>query len=324
MESRVNLTNSTLARGAWSLSERIGERWLGRAQVLLSTVGFGTIGMFAKFAYEAGVDAPLLLALRFLVASSALWIFFLLFNRDAIRIRRKELAICAALGLAGYGIFSTMTFKAFELVPASVVGPLFFSYPVFVMFINWVLTKERPSWRLSTGAMIILCGITVAVHSSLKEGAGLGLLLSIGGAAWYAAYVVATRRLLVSLKPQTVALYVTSFAALGFWLMGGPVVSRFHMVTSGTWVVVIAIGLISTVMALLSFFAGLEKLGSAEASQIGAFELTVSLALAALVLGERVAFPLVLGAGLILSGIVVGQARLPDGSTGSEEALCES
>jgi drug/metabolite transporter (DMT)-like permease len=96
------------------------------------------------------------------------------------------------------------------------------------------------------------------------------------------------------------------------------------MVTSGTWVVVIAIGLISTVMALLSFFAGLEKLGSAEASQIGAFELTVSLALAALVLGERVAFPLVLGAGLILSGIVVGQARLPERSAGSEEALCES
>lgn len=324
MESRLNPMNSKVASRGWFDWPRIGERGVGRAQVLLSAVGFGTIGIFAKFAYGAGVDAPLLLSLRFLVAGVALWIFFLMFKRNAIKIGFKELLICAALGLAGYGIFSTLTFEAFELLPASVVGPLFFSYPLFVMLIDWVVTRERPDWRLSMGAMIILSGIMVAVHGSLGNGSVLGLLLALGGAGWYAAYVVAIRRLMVNVRPQTVALYVTTFAALGFWLMGGPVISRLHMVTGWTWVVVLAIGLVSTVMALLSFFSGLEKLGSAEASQIGAFELPLSLALSAFVLREHVGLPLMLGTALILTGILAGQLRFTERPTRREEALCES
>jgi drug/metabolite transporter (DMT)-like permease len=292
-----------------TLARLSDERFVGRAQVLLSAVGFGTIGAASKLAYASGIDAALLLALRFLVAAIALWAYFLIFNRDAIRIGRKELATCAGLGLAGYGIFSNLVFKAFETTPASIVGLLFFSYPVFVILLDWVVSKERPDAQLWIGALMILCGISVGVLGTLAGGFQVGLLLALAGAAWYAAYVVATRRLLVDLKPQTVALYVTSFAALGFWAMGGPVIAHLHLVTGQAMLIVLWIGLISTVLALLSFFSGLEKLGSAEASQIGTFELIVSLTLAAFLLGERIGLPLILGASLILAGIVMGQIK---------------
>jgi len=285
------------------------DRLMGRSMIVLSTIGFGTIGVFSKLAYASGIDAPLLLALRFLVAAVALWFYFLVFNRAGIRISRKELATCAALGLAGYGIFSTLTFKAFETTPASIVSLLFFSYPVFTLILDWIITRERPDAQLWISASMILCGISISVIGSLTGGFHTGLLLAIGGAIWYAVYVVATRRLLVKLKPQTAGLYIISFAALGFWLMGGPVASRLHLVTGWAWLPVLAIGLVSTVMALLSFFSGLDKLGSTEASQIGTFELIVSLSLAAFVLGEHVGLPLLLGAGFILFGIVMGQLK---------------
>jgi drug/metabolite transporter (DMT)-like permease len=285
------------------------DRVIGRSMIVLSTIGFGTIGMFSKFAYASGIDAPLLLALRFFVAAVALWLYFLIFNRAGIRISRKELATCAALGLAGYGIFSTLLFKAFETTPASIVSLLFFSYPVFALMLDWMVTKERPDAQLWAGASMILCGISIGVIGSLTGGFHTGLLLAVGGALWYAVYVIATRRLLNNLKPQTVGLYVISFAALGFWLMGGPITSRLHLVTGWAWLAILAIGLVSTVMALLSFFSGLDKLGSTEASQIGTFELIVSLSLAAFVLGEHISFPLLLGAGFILSGIVMGQLK---------------
>jgi drug/metabolite transporter (DMT)-like permease len=288
------------------------DRLMGRSMIMLSTIGFGTIGMFSKFAYASGIDAPLLLALRFLVAAVALWFYFLIFNREGIRISRKELFTCAALGLAGYGIFSTLLFKAFETTPASIVSLLFFSYPVFALILDWIVTKERPDAQLWISTSMILCGISVGVIGSLTGGFHTGMLLAIFGALWYAVYVIATRRLLVNLKPQTVGLYVISFAALGFWLMGGPITSRLHLVTGWAWIAVLAIGLVSTVMALLSFFSGLDKLGSAEASQIGTFELIVSLSLAAFVLGERVSLPLLLGAGFILFGIVMGQLKSSD------------
>jgi drug/metabolite transporter (DMT)-like permease len=291
------------------LFKRGDARFKGRAYALVSTIGFGAIATFAKFAYSEGIDSAMLLALRFLVAATALWAYFLIFNRSAIRIGRKELAICAALGLAGYGVFSNLVFKALETTPASITGLLFFSYPVFVMLIDWLVTRERPESQLSVGAIMILCGVIVGVFGTLKGGLSLGLLFATGGAAWYAAYVAASRRLLYNVKPKTVALYVTTFAALGFWVMGGPVLPQLHLLTAKAIAVVLAIGLISTVMAMLCFFSSLEKLGATETSQIGTFELIVSFSLASLILGEQIGIPLMVGAALILFGIVMGQVK---------------
>jgi drug/metabolite transporter (DMT)-like permease len=295
----------------------------GRLQIMLSAAGFGMMGLFAKTAYQSGIETTELLALRFLVAAAALWVYFLGFNRSAIRIGRRELLTCAALGLAGYGIFSSLAFKAFETAPASIVGMLFFSYPVFVILLDWLVLRQRPETQLIVGALTILGGIGVGVAGSLQSRPGPGLLFAVGSAAWYAAYVVATRRLLANTRPQTVALYVISFAALGFYLMGGPAAAVLLSMSVKAWVVVLAIGLISTVVAVLSFFSGLEKLGSSEASQIGTFELLVSLSLAAFVLGEHVSLSLMLGAALVLVGMVMGQLRLsPKTDDCPEEAPC--
>lgn len=302
---------------------RLDPRLIGRLQVLLSAAGFGTIGFFSKTAFHLGIDSTQLLALRFLVAAAALWAYFLVFNRDAIRIGRKSLLTCAALGLAGYGIFSTLTFKAFEYAPASMVGILFFSYPVFVVMIEWAALKERPDTQLILGALTILGGIGIGVAGAIEGDPGPGLLFAVGGSVWYAAYVVATRRLLANIKPQTVALYVISFAALGFYFTGGPALKAMQSMTAGGWGVALGIGLLSTVVAILSFFSGLEKLGSAEASQIGTFELLVSLSLAAFVLGETVNLSVMLGAGLILVGMVMGQIKpSPRPEDCPEEAPC--
>ncbi len=284
-------------------------RFIGRAQALLLTIGFGAIATFAKFAYGEGIDSLMLLALRFLVAAVALWAYFLIFDRGAIRIGRKEAAICAALGLAGYGVFSNLVFKALETTPASITGLLFFSYPVFVMLIDWIVTRERPDSQLTIGAVMILCGVTVGVFGTLAGGLTLGVLFALGGAAWYAAYVAASRRLLYNVKPKTVALYVTTFAALGFWLMGGPGLSQMHLLTVKATVVVLGIGLVSTVMALLCFFSSLEKLGSAETSQLSTFELIVSFSLASVFLGEQIGIALMAGAAFILIGIVTSQFK---------------
>ncbi|HET8675655.1 MAG TPA: DMT family transporter [Blastocatellia bacterium] len=298
-------------------------RFIGRAQALISAMGFGAIATFAKFAYSEGIDSSMLLSLRFLVAAAALWAYFLIFNRGAIRIGRKELAITAALGLAGYGVFSNLVFRALETTPASITGLLFFSYPVFVMLIDWIVTKERPESQFAIGAAMILCGVTVGVLGTLAGGLTSGVLFAVGGAAWYAAYVAASRRLLCNVGPKTVALYVTTFAALGFWLMGGPGLPQIQMLTVKATVVVLAIGLVSTVVALLCFFSSLEKLGAAETSQLSTFELIVSLSLASVFLGEHIGIPLMAGAAFILVGIVTSQIKPSSRSeTCPDDATC--
>ena len=46
--------------------------WLGQLKILLSAIGFGSMAIFARFAYEDGVSTPTLLFLRFALAGALL------------------------------------------------------------------------------------------------------------------------------------------------------------------------------------------------------------------------------------------------------------
>jgi drug/metabolite transporter (DMT)-like permease len=58
--------------------------------------------------------------------------------------------------------------------------------------------------------------------------------------------------------------------------------------TAGGWLPVIALSLVSTALAIAAFFAGLRLLGATLTSVLSTLEPVVSVALAALVLGESI------------------------------------
>jgi drug/metabolite transporter (DMT)-like permease len=75
--------------------------------------------------------------------------------------------------------------------------------------------------------------------------------------------------------------------------------------TTGGWAAVIGLAIISTVVAMITFFIGLNKLGPTRASTLSTFEPVVSVALAALILGEPLTFGKLAGGALILSAVVL-------------------
>ena len=84
--------------------------------------------------------------------------------------------------------------------------------------------------------------------------------------------------------------------------------------TPGSWAAVVAIALVSTVVAITTFFAGMARLGATDASTLSTLEPVVTVALAAAVLGERISAVQLAGGGLILAAVIV-LARAPAGGT---------
>jgi drug/metabolite transporter (DMT)-like permease len=73
------------------------------------------------------------------------------------------------------------------------------------------------------------------------------------------------------------------------------------------WFWVACIAVVSTVAAMLAFFAGLRRTGPSTASILSTFEPVVTTALAALTLAEFLTPLQLLGGLLVLSSVVVGQ-----------------
>jgi drug/metabolite transporter (DMT)-like permease len=69
------------------------------------------------------------------------------------------------------------------------------------------------------------------------------------------------------------------------------------------------IGVVSTVVAIGFFFAGLRRVGPTSASILATVEPVVTVFLAFLVFGETLAAIQLLGAALVLTSVVVLQAR---------------
>ena len=93
-------------------------------------------------------------------------------------------------------------------------------------------------------------------------------------------------------------------AALVFGVMGTiqqPVLPG----TASGWLAVAAIALVSTVIAMVSFFAGLARLGASDAATISTLEPLVTVILAAVFLGEPITAMKLVGGSIILTALIV-------------------
>jgi drug/metabolite transporter (DMT)-like permease len=84
-------------------------------------------------------------------------------------------------------------------------------------------------------------------------------------------------------------------------VMNGP-----HLpVTMEGWIVVVSIVLVATVLPAVSFLAGLERIGPANASMLSTLEPVSTVLLAALLLGETLLPMTLLGGSLILASVIL-------------------
>jgi len=83
-------------------------------------------------------------------------------------------------------------------------------------------------------------------------------------------------------------------------------VKGFHPPGTGTgWFAVFAIALVCTVLAILFFFEGLERVGAVRASVFSTLEPVFTILLAALTLGETITPTRVLGGALIVGAVLL-------------------
>lgn len=273
----------------------------GFIQVLASAAAFGSMAIFAKLAYRSGLSANQLLFWRFFLATLALtpWVL-------AKRLPwppAKTLLGLALMGALGYVGMSLCYFNALNYAAAGTVALLLYLFPPLVLLLSRVFLGEALTPRRLLALVLSLSGLAATVGLEFS-GQPLGYLLGIGSAFIYASYIVAGSRISNGVHPLVSALVVCASAALVNGLLS--LVQGFALPQGlHGWSATLMLALVSTVAAIALFLAGLQKIGAARTSLLSTLEPVVTLALAALVLGEGLSLAQVLGGGLILSAVAL-------------------
>jgi drug/metabolite transporter (DMT)-like permease len=262
------------------------------------------MAVFGKLAYDAGVSVDALLLVRFGLAGALL--LALALARGALRnLPRRAVLTGLGMGVFGYAAQSGLYFSALARLDASLVALLLYLYPVLVMVGAIALRRERASRRRIGALAVALAGIGLVLSGAMTGRFDwFGVLLALGAPIVYTCYILVGDSL--TLQPLALTALVCTGAFGTFLVLG-----LFH----GTdltfapigWLWLAAVALISTVAAILFFFAGMARVGPSVASILSIFEPVVTVASAALVFGEQLSTVQWLGGALVLSAVVIVQ-----------------
>lgn len=269
--------------------------------VAVSAASFGAMAIFARLAYDDGADVTAVLFLRFAIAAPCMVVLLRL--RGLAWPRGRLLGGLAAMGGIGYAGQSLSYFTALTLASASLVALLLYAYPAIVTVLSVVVLGERLTHLRLAALLVALAGTALTIGPELS-GEPLGVVLGAAAAAIYSVYILVGSRL----TPRSGALpasAVVMTAAAAVYAVVAAVQRPAFPTTTGGWAAVVAIALVSTVVAITTFFAGMSRLGAADASTLSTLEPVVTVALASAVLDERLAAGQLVGGALILVAVVV-------------------
>jgi drug/metabolite transporter (DMT)-like permease len=282
-------------------------RRAGLLLCLISGASFGAMAIFAKLAYDDGASVIATLSARFLLAASVFWVIVAV--RGTLRgkgIPRASLLAALALGGIGYSTQAGLFFGALERIDASLASLLLYAYPAFVTVGAILIGRERPDARkvcalvaASGGVMLVLLGAGGADLDAL------GAAMALGSGIAYAGFLLCSDRLLGRLDPLVLSALVTTGAGV-VTTIGAVATDRSPTALSLPafgWIVCIA--LISTVVAVGTAYAGMQRVGPSTASILFTTEPVVTVALAALAFGESLAAVQLLGGAFVLSAVLL-------------------
>ena len=280
---------------------------MGPLFCLLSAVGFGAMGVFGKLAYDAGVSVDALLLIRFGLAATLLLV--IASARGALRgLSGRSVLIGLGMGGFGYAVQAGLYFSALARIDASLVALLLYVYPVLVVAAAVAIGRERASRQRVCALGIALAGI-VLVLSGAASGRFdvLGALMALGAALTYTGYILVGDRAAADVPPLGLAALVctgaTATLGLGSLVRGGPGLT-FGPVG---WLWLAALALVSTVVPILLFFAGLARVGPSVAAILSILEPVVTVVGAASLFGESLTAAQLLGGALVLAAVLVVQ-----------------
>lgn len=281
-------------------------RLTGYLLVAVSSLGFGTLGLWGKWGYQAGFTPLTLLVLRFAIASLLMWLIVLLRYRRIPWPGSKGVLALALQGGVGYGLTAACFFYGLQLLPAGLAAMLFYLHPVITTAIAASVWHERISRPQLLALLAAVSGSGLLAGGAFSgQLAPAGVMFMLLAAVAYSGFTLsgqATRHLG---SPLVTCAYTTTACALSLALWTRPSWHWLVSLSGRQWGIGFGIAALATVVGIMLFLAGVNLIGASQTSIVAALEPASGVLFSLLWLGERLNAWQVLGMICVLGSVVI-------------------
>lgn len=263
--------------------------------------------------YLAAYEAPqALVVIRTLIA----FVFLLFIARrrrePRIAMTPRLVAQFLVLGFCGFCLHNFLMFKALEHTQANTGAVINGAIPVVVMVLDFLVFKRTIARWSVVGVALSFIGAAIVVshgdlHSLLSGRIGYGELLFLVAIVGWAGYTIIARPLL----EQHASLAVTAYACLAGGVLMLPAMiwnldATLNMLSDPRILALLALqGVLTIGLGFLWYCEGVQALGPMNASVYINLVPIFGIILAAVTINELPSRALLLGAGLVVGGLLL-------------------
>lgn len=291
----------------------MNQNYKGILLIVISAACFALMPIFAVFAYQGKASMATILFLRFALAAGLLFIY-LVWKKQSLFIDLRALFNLILIGGVLYTLQSSLYFASVKYIAVSLQALLFYTYPIFVAILATVVYKEKISSGLLLSISISLLGMALVIGTSFDNINLLGASLALGAAAVYSLYINLSNNLIRNISSDLATAYISLFAAIAFLLAGTLSNSLDFNFQPSAWWPIIGIAFFSTTIAILTFFRGLELLGSTRSAIISIIEPVITIAFSSLLFHDKLSCLQWVGGILVLTGAYIVVKSRPETS----------
>lgn len=278
---------------------------IGAALVLLSTVAIALVPSLALLGYGGGSNTLTVITLRSLFSVTVMFLLLRIL-RQPMRIGRRPMMIALASG-ATYGAMLYCYLGAVNYLAVNLVILIFFLHPLLVGLLAATFGLERLSPAKLACLAVALGGLMLAVGLSL-DGLDLrGILLALGAMVALALVILGNARAMREAPTMSVLFHMMLGAAavlsVPLALNGGLALPH----TATGWLGVLGVSVAAT-FGTIAFFSGMARIGAIRAAMISNLEPVLGIAVAMVLVGERIDWPQAVGL-LLVVGAIFGMER---------------
>ena len=292
---------------------------------LLAALLFGANGSVIKVVLASGLSPTQVTQFRTLGAFLISGVILLIIDRTAFRLPRKQIAIMALLGIVGLALLQVTYAFAIQLLPVGIALLLEYLAVLLVALVAFFFFKEKVKPRIWVAVGCVLLGLTIVAQIWASTLNGLGVLMALAAAVTLAIYFLVGERQVVATSPLAVAFWTSGFAALAWatfsrWWEVDPAILGEHVSLSGNlasvivplWIPLLWLLVMGSFLPFLLSFAALGRLKATAGGIVASSEVIFAFIVAWLWLGEALSVLQLVGAAIVLAGIILAQTSRPD------------
>ena len=290
---------------------------------IASTVGallFGLNGVVIKILMD-GTGLTGFQVTQFRVAGAALLMgaTMLVINRSALRLRRKQIVPIVSMGVAVASLQATYAI-AVHILPVGIALLLEYTATLAVALIAYFVFKEQVKARIWIAIALVLSGLVVVAEIWNTTLDPIGVLWALMASASLTAYFILGERQTDAMHPMAVGFWTMTVATVfwsflsGWWTINPAIFLNNVALTTDpagahgpAWMLMLVNIVVGTYFSFaLSLFA-ISRLKATRAGIVATSEILFAFLFAFVLLGETLNIGQIVGATVVLIGIIVAQ-----------------